>query len=548
MAEASLDIQQQLRESEQKYAAIFRNSPSAIALARLPEGVYVDANDAFLRMFGLVREEIIGKTGVTLGTTTPDEQAQIRAAIHASAELRDYECTRTTRSGTRIVLSLNINHVEIGGVPHVLTAAIDITERKESEARQRRLTEELAELNRDLERRVAERTEELQRARALAEAASAAKTEFLSSMSHELRTPLNAILGFTQLLDRDRKSPPDERQRERLRHVLRGGEHLLRLVEDVLDLSRIEAGRLTISPEAVGVRGVLEEVIDTLGSMAASAEIAIEPPAPLELPPVMADRTRLAQILMNLGSNAIKYGRRGGHVVFELARPDPAAVRLTVIDDGIGIPADKRDKVFEPFQRAGQETGPIQGTGIGLTITKRLVEMMEGRIGFSSEVGRGSQFWIELPVFRARTAEPPRAVAPAAISPLAAGEARHKIVYVEDTPSNIAFMEDLLADLPSVALLTAPSAELGLELIRAHRPDAVIMDINLPGMSGFDAVRRLREWPETRDIPVIGLSAAALPPDTSRAAEAGFVCYLTKPVKVDELTRALEELLERGPA
>jgi len=385
--------------------------------------------------------------------------------------------------------------------------------------------------------------EELRSSREVAEAASAAKSEFLSSMSHELRTPLNAILGFAQLLERDRKQPLSERQIERLQHVLRGGEHLLRLIDDVLDLSRIEAGRIMVSLEPVDVRGVVDEVITTLGPMASRAGITILTPVQVQLPRVQADRTRLAQILMNFGSNAIKYGKQHGHVRVALAQPYPGIVRITVIDDGIGIPADKRDKVFEPFQRAGQETGPIEGTGIGLTITKRLAEMMKGKVGFSSEVDRGSGFWVEIPVHRQVTADlAPQVTAPTP-SPLATGSARHKVVYIEDNPSNIAFMRDLIEDLPSVELVTAPTAEIGLELIRSHRPDVVIMDINLPGMSGFDAAERLREWPETRNIPVIGLSAAALLRDTSRAKEAGFYRYLTKPVKVAELTRVLEELL-----
>jgi PAS domain S-box-containing protein len=388
-----------------------------------------------------------------------------------------------------------------------------------------------------------ERADELRTSREVAEAASAAKSEFLSSMSHELRTPLNAILGFAQLLERDRKQPLSERQIERLRHVLRGGEHLLRLIDDVLDLSRIEAGRIMVSPEPVDVREVVEEVITTLEPMATRAGIAILRGALPLVSRVIADRTRLAQVLMNFGSNAIKYGKQGGHVQFALAEPDPATVRITVIDDGIGIPADKRDKVFEPFQRAGQETGPIEGTGIGLTITKRLAELMRGRVGFTSEVDRGSAFWVEMPIHRRTSSEPSAPKVELAVSPLATGKTRHKVVYIEDNPSNIAFMHDLIEDLPSVELLTAPTAEIGIELVRSHRPQVVIMDINLPGMSGFDAVQRLRDWPETRSIPVIGLSAAALLKDTARAKDAGFYRYLTKPVKVAELTRTLEELL-----
>jgi PAS domain S-box-containing protein len=387
--------------------------------------------------------------------------------------------------------------------------------------------------------------DELRRARETAEAASAAKSEFLASMSHELRTPLNAVLGFAQLLQRDRKQPLSERQQDRIVHVLRGGEHLLKLIDEVLDLARIEAGGVTISAEPVGVQDLLHEVVSTLGPMAQRAGINLDvPPLPSNLDTVVADRTRLAQILMNFGSNAIKYNRSGGHVRFDVT-PATGMVRLTVVDDGFGIPEDKRSKIFEPFQRAGQETGPIQGTGIGLAISRRLAELMKGTVGFTSETDRGSSFWVEVPVDHGGNASvSPPPTERAADSPLVKAVPKHKVVYVEDNPSNIAFMRELVEDLPGIELVTAPTAEIGIELVRTHKPRLVLMDINLPGMSGFDAVRQLGALPETRDIPVIALTAAALLRDQSRARDAGFYRYLTKPIKIDELTAVLEELIK----
>jgi PAS domain S-box-containing protein len=344
-----------------------------------------------------------------------------------------------------------------------------------------------------------EHEDALRRAQGLAEAASSAKSDFLASMSHELRTPLNAILGFAQLLQRDRKSPLSGRHQERIEHVIKGGEHLLRLIDEILDLSRIEAGRVSVSLEPVELPAVLAEVKSTLDPMAERAGVTIAiAPLPDGLPRIIADRTRLKQILMNYGSNAIKYGRRHGMATFRAER-EGEAVRVALADDGIGIADDKQDRVFQPFHRAGQETGSIEGTGIG----------------------------------------PPMAGAT-----LSGATARHYlVVYIEDNPSNIAFIEDLVADFDKVDLATAPTAEIGIELVRARQPDAVIMDINLPGMSGYEATRRLRDWPETRRIPIIALSAAAMAGDKRRIEGSGFYRYLTKPVKVDELAAVLEELL-----
>jgi PAS domain S-box-containing protein len=387
---------------------------------------------------------------------------------------------------------------------------------------------------------------ELRKARAEAEAASSAKSEFLSSMSHELRTPMNAILGFAQLLQRDKRTPLSSSQLEKVGYVLQGGEHLLKLIDDILDLSRIEAGRVVVSTEPVGVNEVLDEVRQTLEPMATRAGItlSVQPVTSEPAPQVLADRTRFTQILINFGSNAVKYGRAGGRAEISVQMAEDR-VRVLMRDDGIGIPLEKHDKIFQPFQRAGQETGPIEGTGIGLSITKRLAELMGGSVGFRSTPGQGSEFWVELAIHRSSPAERDESLLPVLNgSSLSSDEGdSFLVVYVEDNPSNIAFMQGVIDELPRVKLMSVSNAEQGIEVIRKTQPHAVIMDINLPGMSGYEAARRLRDWPETRNIPVIALTAAAMIGDRKRLEQAGFARYLTKPAKVAELLEALEALL-----
>lgn len=391
------------------------------------------------------------------------------------------------------------------------------------------------------------RERELGEARAAAEAGSAAKSEFLSSMSHELRTPMNAILGFAQLLQRDKKEPLSERHKERVDHILRGGEHLLRLIDDILDLSRIEAGRVAISPEPVSVEDVLDEVRRTLEPMATRQGISLEVEAPrAKLPLVDADRTRLVQILTNFGSNALKYNRPTGRVTFTVSTLRAHGLRVTVVDTGMGIATERQGKLFQPFQRAGQETGPIEGTGIGLVIAKRLAELMGGDVGFRSEAGQGSEFWVDIPLHVSGAGSNPLPAAPA-MTGGALGAGRKLVLYVEDNPSSAIFMRHLVGTFDNLELVTTPTAEMGIEIARERHPDVIILDINLPGMSGLDALHLLRAAPETREIPVIALTAAASERDKERGIQAGFCRYLTKPIKVDEFVPTLEALLAELP-
>ncbi|HEY4244784.1 MAG TPA: PAS domain S-box protein [Kofleriaceae bacterium] len=503
------------------FRALVDTTPDGIVVCD-QRGTLLLVNAEAERMFGYDHDELLGQSIDILvpDSARPHHQRYTSAYTAApkvrliGAYLRELHGRR--KDGSEFPVEISLSPYESDRGLLVIGGVRDISERKQLEA-------------------------EIVRARQIAEAASAAKSEFLSSMSHELRTPLNAVLGFAQLLGEDPDRPLDARQRERLGHVLRGGEHLLRLIDDVLDFSRIEDGRISIVPTAVDIGEVIEAVARTLEPIAARAAIAIRVTPPVALPSVTADRTRLLQILMNFGSNAIKYGRPNGHVTLAAALVG-GAVRVSVADDGIGIAPENRAKVFEPFQRAGQETGPIEGTGIGLTISRRLAALMAATIDFTSD-GRGSTFWIDLPARRAQVESP---VAPAfelARSRLASGPQRYRVLYIEDNPSSTAFMRELVEHLPSIELVTAPSAELGLELVRSRRPGLVLMDINLPGMSGYAATEQLRRDAETSAIPIVGLSAAALAEHVDRAREAGFDRYLTKPVKLEELARALEELL-----
>jgi len=385
---------------------------------------------------------------------------------------------------------------------------------------------------------------ELHDAMAIAEKANRAKTDFLSNMSHELRSPLNAILGFAQLMESD-AAPQSLIQKESTGQILQAGWYLLNLINEILDLAMIESGKLQLSLEPMSLGEVMLDCRTMIEPQAQKSGITMSFPR-LEQPGfVLADRTRVKQILINLLSNSIKYNHSGGAVVVECTVQSAEHIRVSVKDTGPGLSPEKVAQLFQPFNRLGQESRGQEGTGIGLVMTKRLVELMGGVIGVKSAVGVGSVFWVDL----IRAAEPQLAVGAiegAGRKPAHARNeaAQHTLLYVEDNPANLKLVEQLIARRPNLRLLSAAEATLGIELARNQQPDVILMDINLPGISGIKALKILREDPQTQHIPVVAISANAMPHDIDKGLEAGFFHYLTKPIKVVEFMDAVNLALE----
>ena len=436
---------------------------------------------------------------------------------------------------------------EFGAVNKAVHASRAALQRRDAAER------DLAALNAELERRVAQRTAQLKASRDEAERANQAKSEFLSRMSHELRTPMNAILGFGQLLERAAHLPPANRGW--VHEIVAAGKHLLELINDVLDLARVESGKFTVSPEPVALRPLIEECLTLLRPAAEAGGVRLLEASRHCDVQMRADRTRLKQVLLNLLSNAVKYNRRQGSVdVVCVAERDAAVptVCVRVSDTGAGLTPEQMARLFVPFERLQADQRRIEGTGIGLALSKRLVEAMDGEIGVVSAPGSGSTFWVRLPLAAGVVEAPPPDdddAAPSERMPLAPID----VLCIEDNPANLRLIEGIFARQTSIRLLSALAPGLGLELARTHRPALILLDINLPDMDGYAVMQCLRENEATRQIPVLAISANAMPKDIERGKAAGFVAYMTKPIDVAELLRMVTQLLaaaqaERDPA
>ena len=520
-------LDQRLRDQQFYTRSLIESNIDAL-MTTDPSGIITDVNKQMEELTGCTRDELIGAPFKNYFTDPERAEAAIKQVL-SEKKVTNFELTARARGGKHTVVSYNATtfYDRDRTLQGVCAAARDVTERN-------RLDQVLLEKN-----------VELESAKSVAEQANLAKSDFLSSMSHELRSPLNAILGFAQLMESD-SQPPTPVQKESLAQILVAGWHLLNLINEILDLAVIEAGTVSLSGESVSLDEVMLECRAMLEPQAQQRGISMTFPE-FDTPCfVSSDRTRLKQILINLISNAIKYNKVQGTVVVDYAVIAPDRIRINITDTGAGLPPEKLAQLFQPFNRLGQEAGGEEGTGIGLVVTKRLVELMGGAIGVDSTVGTGSVFWIEL-----LSAAPPQLAlekgeAAAYDDPLHVphGAPLRTLLCVEDNPANLKLVEQLIARRPDLRLLTAVNGTLGIERARASQPEMILMDVNLPDISGIEAMEILREDPVTAHIPIVALSANAMPRDIRKGLEAGFFRYLTKPIKVNEFMDTLRLALE----
>jgi PAS domain S-box-containing protein len=493
-----------------------------------PFSIITDVNRQMESLTGCTRDELIGAPFRNYFTDPEQAEASIKLVL-SKKKVKDYELTARARDGKETVVSFNANtfYDRNRTLQGVFATARDVTERKRNE------------------KALQETNIELESAKFVAEKANLAKSDFLSSMSHELRSPLNAILGFAQLMESASPLPTDS-QKENIDQILEAGWHLLKLINEILDLTVIESGKVSLSPESVSLAEVMSECQTMMEPQAQQRGISVTFPRFDKPVFVRADRTRLKQIVINFLSNAIKYNKERGAVTVECTVAEaPERIRISVKDTGAGLPPEKLAQLFQPFNRLGQEAGGVAGTGIGLVVTKRLAELMNGVLGVESTVGAGSVFWCELVLAAAPHIEVQNIGVEAFTPPqLQPGVPCRTLLYVEDNPANMKMVEQLIARFPDIRLETAVNGTLGIEIARAVRPNVILMDINLPGISGVEALKILQDDPATAQIPVVAISANAMPRDIEKGLEAGFFRYITKPIKVKEFMKTLNQALE----
>jgi PAS domain S-box-containing protein len=516
------------RASDLRFRGLLEQSVQGMWIRQ--DNLIVFANPALAELFDYDSPgEILGLDLVET-LVAPRERDRIRDYNKARAEGREapthYEFRGLKKSGAELWLENRVQEVQWNNRPAVLAMTTDVGARKRAEAAVLHAKDE-------------------------AEAANRAKSEFLSSMSHELRTPLNAVIGFSQLLADDEDNPLNDLQREAVGHIRAGGRHLLALISELLDLARIESGNIALSLEKLDARAHLRDTLDFARPVADEQGVSLSfenRSENMNSPMVIADPKKLRQILLNLITNAIKFNRPNGDVTVCCERVSGDMIRLSVADTGRGVPTDMQARLFEPFDRLGVEASEVEGTGIGLSITKRLVEKMNGVIAFESVEGRGSTFWVDLPAVESADAlrSQTRADGPKIGGD---GDIEHEkpatstVLYIEDNIANADLMQAFIDGIPGVALVHATTAELGIDCVADEEPGIILMDLSLPGIDGFEAHERLRANAGTGDIPVIALTADATAWTADRCRDAGFRATITKPIDFGKLKTILAEYI-----
>jgi len=527
----TLDIQKtvklrthELEVSEAKQRAVVENIAEGIITIN-DRGDIETFNHAAEQMFGYSADEVVGKN---VNVIVPESERTDHDAYVQQSDLKTSRIINSARDlygqrkdGRQIPIELNVSRMMLDNELKFIGIMHDISDRIKTQ-------------------------EILKASMEMAERANQAKSEFLSSMSHELRTPMNAIIGFGQMLQLNAKEPLSESQNNCVNHIMKGSSHLLNLINEILDLAKIEAGKVDISTEAVSPSMVIDECMPLVLSLAESRGIKLKFPEPTQVfPKIWADHTRLKQVLLNLISNAVKYNKDQGTVTLTIEEITGGKLRFSIADTGHGIPEGKREDLFEPFNRLDADHSNIEGTGIGLVITRNLVELMDGTLDLESEVGKGSTFWVDMPLYKA-----PEDIAEETVEEKmeqsGLPEVHGKLLYVEDNPDNLKLMEMIVGKVGGLSMISAHTGELGVELARKKKPDVILLDINLPGINGFETIEQLRSNDTTKNIPVLALSAAATKRDIEKGEKAGFACYLTKPIIVPEVLEALRSVLNEN--